>query len=192
MKRFIHIPKNGGSAVTNWLHTNNLEFVCGKPDKGVGKHRIASNWKDEPTEKFCVVRNPYTRVISYYNYLTPVEQWDLSFNDYVRQKQSPIKFKIPNGWDLQTKWIDDFNGLQLVDKILRYESLEKELQEYFQCWNPVGQVNNSTKTTLNLTDELKDIIYDHFESDFKRFGYSRTFDIVLPSLPEPKYQTLHD
>lgn len=183
MRRFIHIPKNGGSAVTAWLSENKLDFICGKPNKGVGKHRIACNWKDEDIEKFCVIRNPYTRVISYYNYITPVEQWNLSFEEYVRQKQPPVKFKIPNGWDLQSKWIDDNNGNQLVSKILYYENLEKELQEYFQCWKTLPQVNNSTKSSIILTAEIKEIIYDHFKSDFERFGYSKEFDIVRLNPP---------
>lgn len=174
MHRFIHIPKNGGSAVRDWLVKNNIPFLLGKSSKRAGKHKKAIFWQDEPTIKFCVVRHPYTRTISYFNYVAEVESWTL-FEDFVKNKQDPVTFRIPTPWALQSAWILDDQGRELCEKIFRYEQLESQLQEYFECSKPL-LVANQTKTKLvteqDLTPELKQIIFEHHREDFERFGYA--------------------
>ena len=173
MHRFIHIPKNGGSAVTAWLQQNAIEFLIGKPGKKVGKHKKAINWQDEPSIKFCIVRHPYTRTISYFNYIAGVESWT-SFENFVKNKQDPSVFKIPTPWTLQSEWIQDEQGRVLCEKIFRYENLQTELFEYFKCNTPIPTVNLTTTPIVSITDltnELQQIIYNHHLKDFERFGY---------------------
>lgn len=173
MDRFIHIPKNGGSAVTTWLQQNHIEFMLGKPGKGVGKHKKASAWEQEETKKFCVVRNPYTRIISYYNYIASTEQWT-SFEAFIKNKLAPTRFKIPSPWELQISWIVNSQDQTLCEKIMRYETLESELQEYFDCFSPLPKVNQTQSNPASLqdlTDSLKHIVREHFLLDFQRFGY---------------------
>ena len=174
MYRFIHIPKNGGSAVTAWLIQNQIDFLVGKLGKGVGKHKKAVFWKDEPSNKFCVVRHPYTRTVSYYNYIAGIESWT-SFEDFVRNKQDPAVFKIPTPWQLQSEWILNDQDQVICEKIFHYETLESDLQAYFDCAVPLARVNQTVThpiSTTDLTDELKQIIYKHHRKDFERFGYA--------------------
>lgn len=173
MHRFIHIPKNGGSAVTTWLQQNNIEFLLGTPGKNVGKHKKAINWQNEPSIKFCIVRHPYTRTISYFNYIASTESWT-SFEQFVKNKWNPVVFKIPTAWDLQSQWILDGQGCVLCEKIFHYENIQAELSEYFGCNEPlpkINQTNTQSVTMSELTDQLKQIIYNHHQQDFERFGY---------------------
>jgi hypothetical protein len=63
----------------------------------------------------------------------------------------------------------------LCNKILHYENLETELQQYFGCYSPLDRVNETAHQIVDqhsLTLELKEIIYQHHQEDFERFGYS--------------------
>lgn len=174
MKRFIHIPKNGGTSVVNWLKDNKLDFVRGHLPKGIGIHRKAVSWEDEKTEKFCIIRNPYTRIVSYYNYLTKIEKWSFNFADFVKNKITRIKTKIPDAWDLQINWMYTSNKL-LINKIIRHETMDIELQEYFNCYNPLPKLNISTIDNYDsyYTKDLKQIVFDHFKKNFELLGYEK-------------------
>ena len=79
--RFIHIPKTGGTSVRKFLLDNDIQFYYGHEPKQVGRHRYASVWKDEESYKFTIVRNPYARTVSYYNYTT-TKEWNPTFEEF--------------------------------------------------------------------------------------------------------------
>lgn len=82
---FIHIPKNGGSSIRNWLDLESESLKIGqrKYDRGTRIHsnfrfqsEYNSNFKTfEDYFKFCIVRNPWDRAVSiYYNYIKDNKQ----------------------------------------------------------------------------------------------------------------------
>ena len=108
----------------------------------------------------------------YYNYLKLGEEWEYSFKEFVKLKLSNLKTKIPNAWNPQINWIYD-NGILLVDKIIRYENIELEIQDYFKLSTPFPKSNVSTSDSYDsyYDDETKQIVYDHFKEDFLLLNY---------------------
>jgi len=73
--------------------------------------------------KFCVIRNPYTQVISdYYDHLNrPENPKYLNFRDYLK-KRSKLFFR-------KNKRKFTINKRIVVDKVIKYETLEKDLKK---------------------------------------------------------------
>jgi hypothetical protein len=183
MLRFIHIPKTAGTAVIQWLRRNNLECLYGrfKNQQPLHMHRTTDYWQSidpKDTTYITVVRHPFTRMISYYNYcfrFNPV----IDFRQFVVDQfglgeTGPINgLKIPNPWIPQTAWVKNSQGKILVDHILRQEHLQQDLNLYFGINDPVQFVNVSTTNNYStyVTDELLDHCLRYFREDFTCFGY---------------------
>lgn len=175
MIRFIHIKKNGGTSVYKWLRKNGIDFVCG--DSGdafriFNQHTPAKNYKNEPSWKFCVARNPYSRVVSFYNwYLRLPKNKDTTFEQFVNLEHSCGRAK--GVWDLQKEYMIDNNGDNLIDKVFYFENLEKELKEYFEIDSKFPHLNKSTEGDYRnfYNDSVRDIVYNRLKDDFEFLGY---------------------
>jgi len=183
--RFIHIEKSGGTSVTRYLVHNNIDFLLGKNTKRVKKHSHASMFENEDSFKFCMVRNPYTRLVSFYNY-TAKKIFNCSFEHFVKnhlfdleKSQSPQTMKIykpikdrllaNNIKELEDCF--DWNTC-LVDKIFYLENLQ-EFYNFVGIQEPLPQENKSTydDPMSYYTQELKEIVADHFRKDFEILEY---------------------
>lgn len=172
--RFIHIPKTGGSSVLKFLTDNNINFFYGNEPKRVGRHRYAITWKDEHSIKFTVVRNPYTRTVSYYNYITN-NLWRPTFEDFVQYKLINKNYKIPDVWIPQTEWIYH-NNICYVDKIFKLEdNFETMLNTFLKTNSKLSKENVSTFNRYDsyYTSKTKEMVKEYFESDFKLLGYEK-------------------
>ena len=183
--RFIHIEKCGGTSVAKFFEQNNFDFLMGKNLKKNKKHSHAAMFENEDSFKFTVVRNPYTRLISFYNY-SKNKIGDCTFDYFVRHKLSenlitPQVMKIH-------KPVEDFQfgpmpirDLEkqyhwdkiLVDKIFKLENLT-ELKNWFKIDDDFPIENKSIEADpKNYYDyELEKIVYEHFKKDFVILGYS--------------------
>lgn len=170
--RFIHIPKTGGTSVRKFLLENKIQFYYGQEPKQVGRHRYASVWKDEESYKFAIVRNPYTRTVSYYNY-TITKDWCPTFEDFVKNKLVNKSLKVPNVWIPQVSWLYK-NNICLVDKIFKLEdNLENNLNSFLNIKGKLPKENKSTYDNYDsyYTKELKTLIAGYFKEDFEKLGY---------------------
>ena len=184
--RFIHIEKSGGTSVTRFLMRNNIDFLLGKNTKKVKKHSHAEMFENEDSFKFCVVRNPYTRLVSFYNY-TAKGLFNCTFEEFVKTKlfnfgksQTPQVMKIhkPIGNRFEATNIRelekcfDWNHC-LVDKIFYLENIN-ELLNFLRIKKKFPQENQSTYDNhmSYYTDELKEIVADHFRKDFEILKYN--------------------
>src|SRR5690554_5037206 len=148
---FVHIPKCGGQSVEHvflsdlglgWNHRSPL-LLRPNDDPKVGPPRLAHLTSKEYI-KFCylskelwgkyfsfaVVRNPYSRVESFYKYLG--YQGAVSFESFVcHWLPKALKGKI--GWFLmpQTEYILDETGGLAVNELVRLEELDQQLPEMF-------------------------------------------------------------
>ena len=184
--RFIHIEKSGGTSVTRFMQKNDIDFLLGKNTKKVKKHSHAEMFENEDSFKFTVVRNPYTRLVSYYNY-TAKGIFDCSFDYFVKnllneeKRQTPQVMKIykpiTNRFGSKTiKELEecfDWNHC-LIDKIFYLEKID-ELLKFLKIDGEFPTENRSTfdDHMSYYTPELKEIVYDHFRKDFEILGYEK-------------------
>lgn len=81
--------------------------------------------------KFCVERNPWDKVLSYYHMMSHRQNGLLSFDHFLSGTDFPINY--PKYTDLHDP------GRIIVDRVLRYESLNAELAAVFgQLGIPFG------------------------------------------------------
>jgi len=72
--------------------------------------------------KFCVERNPWDKTVSDYCMVNHRQGGSLTFDQYLKQG------RFCKSWELYT---DTDNRTLLVDRVLRYESLDQQLGEVF-------------------------------------------------------------
>jgi len=166
LSTFLHVPKAAGTSITNWLK-DNLSGVATSLH-----HRTRKEMLKEHTTlgfTYCVVRNPYDRMLSGYFYKLKkapifVEQYP-TFEDYV--KKCDDKVHIP-----QWKYFEK------ADLILKQENLIedfKQIQDYYKCYAPLPHSNRSEHNSWEqyYTDDLKQYVYKHYQKDFELLKYPK-------------------
>lgn len=176
---FIHIPKNAGTSISNWLIDNcNGHWLS--PQDYQGKHKNLHQIIERlPTHKhlgfkFAVVRNPWDRVLSCYFYYQKkgnrvVE--GLSFEQYVLETDLGIMKRQ------QVEYFDNGKGL-VMEAVLRYESLEsdfKVVQDYMNVTAPLPLKNSSGGATRDYKDfytpKMIDKVARIAADDIRTLGY---------------------
>lgn len=174
---FVHIPKNGGSSVVEWLIENfETETKQGHPSL-----TMMREWWDIK-RTFAIVRNPWSRIVSSYFYLkqygfywkdnniNSIEEFP-SWNDFVMKLDYDTK-SWNNITTNQVEWID--GG---VDYILRMENLNEEfklIQDLLNCHVPLLTLNTSDHDDYRkyYTDDQIKHVARVFEKDIDTFKYS--------------------
>jgi hypothetical protein len=175
LKRFIHIPKNAGTSVVAFCNKNNIDILYGVPKRGTSlitkKHSTLQDWSNECSDKFAIVRNPYTRLISWFCYLKNLTAYKCDFKKFVMEKLEPtaIRFKTPSPWTQQFFWISEFGNLGNIS-LFPFEQINKLLPAYLQITAEFPH-NNATnihgQNFLNWYDsETSKIVEQHFATDF--------------------------
>lgn len=175
---FIHIPKNAGTMFTiKYCETNDGHYKITKYDKKLWNKTVA------------IVRNPYDRVESFYKYAkmkksyqhsddgsTPYKLNELYnycnkntfeqyINDLCNNKLNKVIHLFPNYYWLLTP------KKNIVSKILKFENLEKDINNLFNNNEKLEVINKSTEEKVEWTEDLRKKIYDRYKKDFELFGY---------------------
>jgi len=200
---FLHIAKNAGSSIVhsaakvgiNWGACHFIFCEHNEPDFADPPisiwHRplseLPSNLYGDDAALFVVIRNPYERCISKYYYnnqkhtdISVLNQKD-HLNDWIK---STLKFKldmdrfVPFFYPGYNYVFDKYTGEQVVDYVLRYETLEHDFDELMKDFSlniSLDHVNaRHTRKVMgveNLSTESIQIINDYFYNDFIAFGY---------------------
>lgn len=179
---FTGIPKNASSSVYDILKNNT--------DRDHHHESLVKEYTDNDTDlmesypSFCVVRNPYDRFISAcYQIRRDEENNDLSFEEVLLRIRDNGIF---NEVFFPQHIFICFGNKILIDKILRFESLEKDWKEYVLEYNKNSKFkisfnlpkSNTTENKKNWEEEIKLLSSDDilminqlYAKDFELFDY---------------------
>lgn len=205
---FVHVPKTGGSSIRHALtpysvpknegvfrrFSSNLPLPENPQKVRLRTHDTAA-WARlklgaetfEKLHSFAVVRNPYTRAISYFEYLRQNQKHP---QNRAVQNMSFEKYLLWGGQKaMQSRHLCDGKGHLLIDRILRFENMAEEFQSV--C-NDIGvsvdlpRINTSSKMPLTkyLTPRACELIEQIYAQDFDLFDYPMTIDPLLKTHPE--------
>lgn len=199
---FIWLPKSAGSSVFKFLSDElcmqkrkRLKHCLSFPNRGVVTFGhisyqqllvLGAVGKDfhDSAYKFCIVRNPYTRAVSTYNYLIQINRVkaEKTFNQFLHDVhlfRESIGLYNNRGISLsnpQADWVVGENGKLLVDDVFKVEQLDvfaKEIKKKYNVnFNPRVKINESKKKI-----SIDEAYYDSECAELVRIIYKRDFDL---------------
>ncbi len=199
---FYRIPKNASTSIYEHLGNSNVikaheKQISDKADQRIYKN-IFQTSHSKPNElksfglfdtsdyfSFVVVRNPWDRMVSMYNFFLinkelfektyDMKKQDfLSFCNLIKDRKDD-KFFIAS--DKQVDWLDSDNP---PNQIIRFESLQEDFSEMIKEINLIGinpELPHKNKTehkhySSYYDPETIQIISDVFEEDIDTFKYT--------------------
>lgn len=176
---FIHVPKTGGISVKESI-----------PDEWYHGHTAVKDMPGiEDHYKFTVVRNPWDRTVSAYNFLKKGGLGGSDIEDAARMKLEEISFEeflrdLPQNskWQQhlrpQVFWMRDSNGVNKADFVAKMESLDadwKKLSKKLGLKQKKLPHSNKSRSddyrNWYQNAEMKDIVADVYRDDIAEFGY---------------------
>ncbi|MDG3088281.1 sulfotransferase family 2 domain-containing protein [Vibrio hannami] len=182
---FIHIPKTAGTSVLNALSIHFRQHYDFRVYRAPEPKLFSQSFK------FCFVRNPYSRMISTYRYLTQekgqktdayikqlISDKHMSFDDFVEYFCARGYGEFHPLFKTQSCYIYDVDLKCKVDFVGRFENLDDDFK--FIC-SVIGKkqslerVNVSKKrpSDVVLTKKIADMIYDFYKLDFELLDYDK-------------------
>jgi len=178
---FIHINKTAGTSIGNAIglpvkhHQTAKEIIA----------RIGGD-KWNTAYKFTLVRNPWDKVVSHYEYRrkrnkTEVATRNVSFSEWVKKTygtdKDPFFYNNPKAFQPQVEWLKDDQGKIAIDFIGKFESIS---DDFDQIKNIIGieaelpHLNASKRAGYQsyYDDETRQIVAQWFHEDIEAFGYS--------------------
>lgn len=194
---FVHIPKTAGQSIESvFLEAHGLTWetraellLYPNNDPAKGPERLAHLYAQEYlsygylTEnefrdffKFSIVRNPYSRIVSAFNFrphdFKQIREFvesarDDNRNDFRRHVTPQVKFLT-----------NDVNGTIVVDNIIRYEDLSRDIPRLFR--NIFGKNidlphKNAAKQIKISVESLSgsdiNFINEFYKEDFETLAY---------------------
>ena len=200
---FFHIPKNAGTSMSSALLKNEVYYYPWViVSKILRKFKKTDNFfydnfqkkihlftSHEPVAsieekisnqifnnffKFAIVRNPFSRFVSRYNYIKSVNKlMKLNFFEFVKNH-----VKSPMITDKQYKFLLNKNGKIGVDKILKFENINNEIYDLSKIINldpsKFQKLNVSTMDNYKsyYDENTKKIVENFCKEDLEYFNYS--------------------
>lgn len=205
---FVHIAKTGGTSVRaalnryRWRDPYYLPQWMASKLSGLTGHEVAIKLPRHckaitaqemlPREfynglfKFAFVRNPWDLQVSSYHHIKRERPHlvlpDESFEAFLRRKLDPARpwqYHIDTSITLQSDYLVDLHGRQIVDFIGRYENLQADFDT---CCDRIGinriELPHRRKATDRAryreyyTEETRALVANYFARDIEMLGYS--------------------
>lgn len=207
---FVHIQKNGGTSIENLFEEFDPDLIKRiwiDPSKKTLRHSFASDIKAAIDDnifrnytKFCVVRNPFDRMVSWYsmfkqgtveieplsqpsalkamgeNVMAEVNRNSNSFDEFLMLPENHESGLFRRFYANQIDYIWEKKGI-LADRVLRFENLAgdfKKLAKEIGLGGTLPHVNRSVreKEYRSYYNEVtKQALYQRFNRDFEYFKY---------------------
>jgi len=205
---FVHIAKTGGTSVRDalwwykWTDPYRIpQFLCSKVSALTG-HRIGAKFPRHakaiaaqemlPRElyqrlfKFAFVRNPWDLQVSSYHHIRrerPDVIADITdFAGFLRWKFDPARppqYHADMSTELQSDYLIDLHGTNIVDYVGRYEFL---LEDFEAACRKIGircpklphrrRADDRSKDYRSYFDDASaELVANHYRPDLERFGY---------------------
>lgn len=181
---FIHIPKSAGTSVLSMLGTH-----ISRDHATWYEFRASDVDRFESYYKFSVVRNPYSRLISTFRYLSrggnqvsdmrwlqmPLARCS-TFNDFVDKCLSEeLVYGSRMFWPQHMFLFNEFGDL-MVDRVLKFENLSRDwsdLASRIGAPKELKRLNMSggASSSHDLPSDVKQKIFSLYKRDFELLGY---------------------
>ena len=198
---FIHIPKNAGTFIWILLKRLDDDLMVYFNTKDSSRNTLHNKAKDiknlcnfDYSEYmiFCVIRDPIERVLSLYNYISGNKDYPTynivkcqSFREFIEYSFSKTDF-LETNYIGQYDFMYDENNKLLINKIIRYEKLHKELKDMLRGIKGINmseqeldeiltvRINESKKLINSVDKETKELILKKIpevEKETRIFNY---------------------
>lgn len=183
---FIHIPRTGGSSIKRILRdVGGFSEEMTHADFRYVKEKLGNEWKNY--FKFSIVRNPFSRMVSWYNWLVyssklgkdkrgRIVQHPGTFENFLFNYNRIYKKDRMTGYTFKKQQVE-FIGNKM-DFVGRFENLQEDFD--YICKRigmkniklPVRKKTEETDYKSYYTRKLRDYIIHTFYDDLKTFGYT--------------------
>jgi chondroitin 4-sulfotransferase 11 len=182
---FIHINKCGGTSIEQALNLPKIHDTALQRRDLIG----AEAW--ERLKTFSIVRHPYAKVISHYNYRaktgqTGLDDSHIGLNDWVRaayRDRDPRYYDNPLMFAPCRDWLVDEEDRIIVDYIGKLETIAEDwmkIRELIGAKADLPVLNTTTRAGSGkarpadlLEPETRAVLDEVFARDFDSFGYDR-------------------
>jgi hypothetical protein len=195
--KFIHITKTAGSSIETVGLEKNKRWGIHHKEYGFW-HGIFPNKPNNLKEKydwFMVVRNPYTRIISEYNFIANslglknhtaeefnifIKLWILNASN--NKENHPLYGRV--GGDHFTEQYKYYDPSVKIH-IIKFENITEEFNNLMKSYNYDIILNKKVQVSKiyfnvnHLLDENIKLIRTVYKNDFEMFGYSNELDNIL-------------
>lgn len=178
---FIHIPKNAGTSVSQAFRMENFGHFTIEQCKDQISPKL---WQE--FHKFCIVRNPFDRIVSCYEYARMPKSYHHSVTGYSNFGKHPDYDTLKNmsfedcvkllgtnelrhqGWTPQSDWVIR-DGVFALDEFVKCEDLGDTYRGV-----SIKSINKSTRKEYReyfSNSETIKTVEEYYKEDLERFGY---------------------
>jgi len=191
---FVQIPKNASTSIHSVL-SNPTD--CDNHEHELYIETLSKNDPEliESYFSFACVRNPYDRFVSNFEYYRDPDhdyRWSVEFEDVVKMFYERGRFFYTTEnrhWWPQARFIAIKKNI-LVDKIIRFETLDEEWSEIVDeiknnipegfstparsmCKSNITRHREGRHWEEYYTPETKKMVYELYKRDFEMFNYEK-------------------
>lgn len=178
---FIHINKTAGTSVGRAIGLPVKDHLMAT--EVIARIGMAA-W--EQAFKFTVVRNPWDKVVSHYEYRrkknkTEIATRGVMFSEWVTKTYGPDKdafyYNNPRSFQPQVEWLKDSEGRVSMDYVIKFESLNEgfnHVKSVIGLDANLPHLNASKRATYQsyFDEETRAIVAHWFREDIEAFDYT--------------------